>query len=214
MIRRIVSLLSSATEILFAALWRSGRGGQSRVRLAQRGREIAPGGLWGESRRPPPAAALTSKFELSAAGAAVWTRCRSARPAWPELIVTQTQCGVLAARYADVVAAVASDPRLKDNRRSPRNPLGLVEVFEEHPPSGRSSRGSGSGRSMHCLSRIADRNDSTSDSGAFRGGERPRVVCIEWTEPLMLAVNRVPELSRSRGGKNGLSDRRAAERGS
>ena len=35
--------------------------------------------------------------------------------------------------------------------------------------------------------------------------QRPRVVCIEWCEPLMLAANWVPEIIEMAGGQNGLS---------
>ena len=114
----------------------------------------------------------------------------------PDLIVTQDQCEVCAVSYKEVVEATralltqpATIVSLKPTR--------LDDIFDD-------------------IERVADATDRH-DAGvalivglrarldairaaATRVHSRPRVACIEWMEPLMVAGNWVPELVELGGG--------------
>ena len=122
----------------------------------------------------------------------------------PELIVTQKQCDVCAVRYADVVSAVQSDPRLKDTKVFALNPLSLADVFADLKNLGAATGAESAAE--RCVAELEARIDAIRSKTAGLADEaRPRVACVEWTEPLMLAANWVPELIELAGGKNGLS---------
>ena len=112
--RRIASLLSAATEMLFA------------LGLGERVVAVSHECDW-----PPEATGLprvtTSHIAATTASAAIDSQVRelaaSGRPLYgldvellgqlsPDLIVTQQQCDVCAVSYNDVLSAVANDPRL------------------------------------------------------------------------------------------------------
>jgi iron complex transport system substrate-binding protein len=206
MIARIASLLSSATEMLFAI------GLGDRVVAVSHEcdwpREVAqlPRATFSRIEATAPSRGIDEQVrELSAAGAPLYGLDVDllGRLA-PELIVTQKQCDVCAVRYADVVAAVASDPRLRDTRILALNPLGLAEVLEDIRHVGEAAGVPEVAR--RCIASLESRVAAIRHRTAgLSAGDRPRLVCIEWTEPLMLAANWVPELIVLAGGRNGLS---------
>jgi iron complex transport system substrate-binding protein len=118
----------------------------------------------------------------------------------PDLIVTQSQCDVCAVKYADVVQAVQTEPRLNGTRVLGLNPQSLGEVLDD---SLRVGEAAGALDRAHEIVRglklridnVKVRTDSIPPT------LRPRVAMIEWTEPLMLAGNWVPELVELAGGR-------------
>ena len=118
----------------------------------------------------------------------------------PDLIVTQQQCDVCAVRYADVVEAVANDPRLSGTRIVALDPHGLADVLTDIRRVGEAAGALAAAES--CIAALQARVERIASLAA---ADRPRVVCIEWIEPLMLAANWVPELIELAGGLNGLS---------
>lgn len=118
----------------------------------------------------------------------------------PDLIVTQSQCDVCAVRFEDVAALVASQQALADTRLIDLNPHSLADVFDDIQRLGEATGTEGaSGRWRARLQqRVANIAEVTSK---LNTDERPRVACVEWTEPLMLAGNWTPELIELAGGR-------------
>lgn len=208
--RRIVSLLPSATEIV-AAL---GAGGE----------------LVGRSHEcdfPPAVAALPAitraKLDPGLASRAIDERIRQIvaqglsvyevdaerlRALRPELIVTQTQCEVCAVSQPELEAALASwtgtRPRVVSLAAAT-----LEEVWDDirrvaaalgDPAGGEALVATLRQRMQRVEERVADART------------RPRVACLEWLDPLMVAGNWVPRLVELAGGEDvlGRADRDAA----
>jgi len=197
---RIVSLISSATEIIYAL-------GQT---LNQVGRSH-------ECDFPPEIAALPvctkPTIDIHADSReidqAVKDRVRNALSVYevfdevlerlqPTHIITQTQCEVCAVSLRDVERSVASllasSPKvisltpnsLADVWDDIRRVAGALEIVEQ----GESVVASLQGR----MCAVSDR--------VRRAGARPRVACIEWQEPLMAVGNWMPQLVEMAGGIN------------
>lgn len=118
------------------------------------------------------------------------------RAARPDLIVTQEQCEVCAVSFAEVQEAAralldspAAIVSLKPNR--------LDDVFEDFA---RVAGAAGVGEAGVLL--VAHSRERLARLRAMlrHARSRPRVACIEWLEPLMLAGNWVPELVEIAGG--------------
>ena len=201
---RIVSLISSATEIINA--------------LGQTPNQV---GRSHECDFPPGVAALPvctkPTIDIHADSReidrAVKDRVRNALSVYevfdevlerlqPTHIITQTQCEVCAVSLRDVersvAARLASSPKivsltpnsLSDVWDDIRRVAGALEIVEH----GESTVASLQGR----MCNISDR--------ARRLGARPRVACIEWQEPLMAVGNWMPELVEMAGGINLLGE--------
>ncbi len=117
----------------------------------------------------------------------------------PDLVITQTQCEVCAVSLRDVEAAlrvhVDSRPRLFSMQ-----PDGLTALWAD-------MRGIADAlgvpeRGVQLVSRLQRRMRSIAERLADRA--RPRVVCIEWIEPLMIAGNWTPELIALAGAHDAL----------
>lgn len=120
----------------------------------------------------------------------------------PDLIVTQAQCDICAIRYDDVVAAVADSPELAGCEIVTLQPTSLADVLHDilrlGAALGRDEAAIAFVRSLQeRLDRVRERVATTP--------ERPRVVCLEWFEPLMAAGNWTPELIELAGGVSGLA---------
>ena len=117
----------------------------------------------------------------------------------PDLILTQTQCEVCAVSLRDVEEAVRallpSRPRLlalrpdalADLWRDMRAVAGALDVPE---------------RGVQLVTRLRTRLQSIAARAA--GRPRPRVACIGWIEPLMVAGNWTPELIALAGADDAL----------
>ena len=198
---RIISLLSSATEMLFAM---------------GLGDDVVAVGH--ECDYPSPASKLpkaTCSFidsqasstsideqvkSLSAAGGALYgLNSELIQALSPDLIITQSQCDVCAVRLADVVELVASTPALQATEVLALNPKSLDDVLADIIRIGQAAgveerAGAYVNRLRERLGRVSERSDKLDPH------ERPRVVCIEWIDPLMAAGNWTPQLIELAGG--------------
>ncbi len=198
---RIASLLASSTEILFAL----GLGDQV-VAISH------------ECDYPPEASdrprVTTTLVDASRASSEIDAQVRAAaethQPLYaldlpllaelrPDLIVTQAQCDVCAVRYDDVIAAVRSEPALRDTRVIALNPRSLADILDDIRRVGRAV-----GREVAAdefVARLQRRVDAVRTVSAdLPPVRRPRVLCIEWTDPLMVSGNWLPELIELAGG--------------
>jgi len=115
----------------------------------------------------------------------------------PDLIITQTQCEVCAVSLKDVEDAlcrmIGAQPAIVS-----LNPNALSDVWigilDIAKALGLADRGHELVATMQA--RMKTIADHAGDS------ERPKVACIEWIEPLMAAGNWVPELVELAGGDN------------
>lgn len=116
----------------------------------------------------------------------------------PTVILTQTQCEVCAVSLKDVEAAVcdlvSSQPKivalepmaLEDVWRDIRAVANAVDVREQ-----------ADALVADCQKRLAEISEKVRQLSS-----RPRIACLEWTDPLMAAGNWVPELVEISGGHN------------
>lgn len=199
---RIVSLLSAATEILYGL----GLGDQV-VAVSH------------ECDDPPEVAAkprvtrsnVDSRLssddidrqvrEQAAAGGALYEIDAERLAALaPDLIVTQAQCDVCAVRYADVVALVKERPELEQTRVVALNPQSLADVFADIRRVGEAAGAVEAAQKLVAAleSRVAAVQKSVAPGVAQA---RPKMVIIEWIEPLMFAANWTPELIELAGGR-------------
>lgn len=201
---RIVSLISSATEIVHA--------------LGELAHQV---GRSHECDFPPEVAALPvctrPTIDVHADSReidrAVKDRVRNALSVYdvfddvlerlqPTHIITQTQCEVCAVSLRDVERSVAMRLASKPQIVS-LTPNSLADVWDDI-------------RRVAAALEIRDHGEEVIDSLQARmcvisekarsAGERPRVACIEWTEPLMAGGNWTPELIEMAGGVNLLGE--------
>lgn len=202
--QRIASLLSSATEMLYA------------LGLGERVVAIShecdfPADVLRKPRvtrchiddRRPGQLIDQQVQQLLQSGAALYSVDESllTRLA-PDLIVTQAQCDVCAVRYQDVVRIVQSLPPLAGAEIVALNPTSLREIIADIQRVADAAGAAAAGREL-CASlngRIAAVAERTAQSSL-----RPRVVCIEWIQPLMLASNWMPQLVELAGGDHTLT---------
>jgi iron complex transport system substrate-binding protein len=204
--RRIVSLLSSATEILYAL------GLGDRVAAVSHECDYPPAVLhkpevtFSHVQSAAPSGAIDQQVRsLSEAGLPLYQIDVELLAALrPELIVTQAQCDVCSVRYADVLAAVAAQPALRDTTVLALNPQSLSDILADVERVGVAAGcpDRAAEVSEKLSARVARVRDATA---GLSESQRPRVACIEWIEPLMLAANWVPEIVELAGGKNLLS---------
>lgn len=117
----------------------------------------------------------------------------------PDLIVTQAQCDVCAIRYDDVVDTVRSEETLAATKIVALNPQRLGDILKDIRRVGEATdRVSEAEQYVSELeARIAAVRERT---GNLPAEQRKRVTCIEWIEPLMVAANWTPELVELAGG--------------
>lgn len=118
----------------------------------------------------------------------------------PDLIVTQAQCDVCAVKYDDVLAAVE---RLWPQREIPvvaLNPTSLADIFRDIRRVGEATDSSAAVTAFvdELQRRVATVGDKTAGLAL---DERPRTAIIEWIDPPMLAGNWMPELLEIAGGR-------------
>jgi iron complex transport system substrate-binding protein len=204
---KIVSLLPSATEILFAL----GLGEQALAVSHECDYPAEAAKLPRVTRSvidsSQPSLAIDDQVqELMRSGSPLYELNASAiRELQPELIITQAQCDVCAIRYEDVVQLVRSSTGLCDTKVLALNPRSLRQVYEDVLQIGEAAG---------CLPRAVEYKDGLllrqsrvmqAVGGALPPAERPRVVVIEWIEPLMAAGNWTPEIVETAGGNSVLA---------
>jgi iron complex transport system substrate-binding protein len=197
---RIVTLLPSATEIVYAL----GFGGE----LVGRSHECDfPAGV---ERLPM----LTEpKFKVEGTSVEIDERVKrivddtlsvyrvdaaKLRELRPDVIVTQSQCEVCAVSEREVEAAVTewlgARPRIVSLA-----PYALADIFADivrvADALGDRKRGEDTVANLRArMEAVADRS--------VKAGSRPTFACIEWVDPLMSAGNWMPELVAMAGGTN------------
>ncbi|MGH8825802.1 MAG: cobalamin-binding protein [Jiangellaceae bacterium] len=195
---RIVSLLPSATEIVYALGLGDDLVGVTfecdEPPAARREKTVVVGGL-DTSRMTPMAIDAYVRSRL-AAGSDLYTLHAGALSALdPELILTQDLCRVCAIPSGDVEEAldhlgcsadvVALDPHTLDEV------LDTIVVVGEHAGAGT--------RATTLVAALRDR------LGAIRrkvaGRPRPRVAVVEWVDPPFTAGHWVPDLVSAAGGE-------------
>lgn len=193
---RIVSLVPSATEMLFALGL-----GESVV------------GVTHECDWPPAAtelpqltatvlAAGLSAGEIDAAvkevvgeGRALYTLDEESLTALaPDLIVTQAVCEVCAVSYDDVVKVAARLPGRP--RVLQQDPSTLGEVLDDVTQLGEAAWIAGRGRELR--RELEERLQAV--RSAVEGAPRPRVLALEWLDPPFLGGHWIPEMIEVAGG--------------
>lgn len=116
----------------------------------------------------------------------------------PDVILTQTQCEVCAVSLKDVEAAVCgmleSPARLVS-----LHPNALADLWRDIRLVAAELGVTARGESL--IGHLQDRL-SQLQAATLRLNSRPRVACLEWLDPLMAAGNWVPELVEIAGGHN------------
>ena len=202
--QRIVSLISSATEILYLL------GLDERVVGVSHECDY-PGQAAGKPR-------LTrSLVEATATSRAIDEQVRSfaanqtalysidverLAELAPELIITQAQCDVCAVRYEDVVSAVRATPALAGAEILALDPRSLADVLDDITRIGQATGADRAAASARASLEARARTIRTR-SASWPREERCRVACLEWIDPPMLAANWMPNMIRWAGGEPG-----------
>lgn len=198
---RIVSLLPSATEILFAI----GAGPQVVAVTHECDHPAAA--------RPLPKVTSNAVIAEGASPASIDRHIRSARPAGssiyrlderllhelkPDLIVTQELCDVCAVAYGEVRRAVRRLPG--DVLVLSLEPRSLEDICASVEEVG-AMTGCGDGAARVA----AAMRQQIADVAALEPPDpRPRVACLEWTDPIMVGGHWVPEMVELAGGVDPL----------
>ncbi|MCU0879063.1 MAG: cobalamin-binding protein [Pirellulaceae bacterium] len=203
---RIVSLLPSATEILFAL----GRGND--VVAVSHECDYPPA-----ARSLPRATAsrIDSRLSsgqidervksLSAAGEPLYEidGALIARLA-PDLIVTQSQCEVCAVRYADVVTLVGMHAELAATKVVALNPHSIDDLLADIQRLGEAAGAESASRLL--VRQLTARIGAVHAAAAhLLPAERPRTLCLEWLDPPMAAGHWTPQLIAWAGGESILA---------
>lgn len=122
----------------------------------------------------------------------------------PNVIVTQSQCDVCAVSLTDVTAVVRKTPELANAQIVPLNPTNLDGVLDDIRAIGAATNATlDADRLMEAMrNRMARVRHGTANLPLI---ERPRVVCVEWLKPLIVAANWMPEMIEFAGGCSVLS---------
>lgn len=195
---RIVSLIASATEIVCALGLRDQLVGRSHECDFPEGVQALPG-----CTRP--------RFDIHTDSASIDRAVKSLvrdglsvydideallESLEPDVIVTQSQCEVCAVSMRDVERAVCAWLR-----RCPKivslKPDSLADVWDDIERVGLAL--GAHERASDLIASLKGRMEAIENRA--RGlPNRPRVACVEWAEPLMVAGNWVPELVAMAGG--------------
>jgi iron complex transport system substrate-binding protein len=200
-VHRIVSLLPSATEIVCALGFESQLVGRSHECDYPAGVERLPALTEPKFNPGRPSAEVDREVRRIVGEALSVYRvdAQKLRALAPDVIVTQSQCEVCAVSEREVEDAVAywmggARPQIVSLA-----PYGLSDIFADIE---RVARALGEpARGAELAGRLTARMDAVA-ARARRIRDRPRVVCIEWLDPLMAAGNWMPELVAMAGGEN------------
>lgn len=201
---RLVSLLPSATEIVFALGLGDSLVGVTHecdypaeaLRLTRVTRSHIPPGISSAAIDRAVSSTLTSTgtlYELDLA---------ALRDLRPDLILTQRLCDVCAVSFDRVQEAVASLPGQPTVLNL--EPHSLEEILGNILSVGRAA---GAGATADQVVRnLQDRIEAVRRTAAA-AREHPRVVCLEWVDPPYCGGHWMPELVEIAGGRDGLAAR-------
>ncbi len=199
---RIVSLISSATEMLFGLGLEESIVGVSHECDYPPAANRLPRATFTNITADAPSGMIDQQVkELVAAGKPLYEIDLDLLvELQPDLIITQAQCDVCAIRYDDVVAAVASEPKLGTTQLVALNPESLGDVMKDIQRLGIAT--SRTARAAEYVSALEARIELVrSRTGTLAESQRPLTACIEWIEPMMIAGNWTPELIELAGGR-------------
>jgi iron complex transport system substrate-binding protein len=198
---RIVSLLPSATELLFAI----GAGDDVVAVTHECDHPAGAAALPAVTRnlvdhRDAPPAAIDRHIRASLhEGSSIYALDEELlADLQPDLVVTQELCEVCAVAYREVAQAVRRLPR--DIDVLSLEPSGLGDILATATALGAATgHESGAARLVSAMSaRFTAVDDLPRPSAA------PATVCIEWTDPIMAGGHWVPEMVRRAGGRDPL----------
>jgi iron complex transport system substrate-binding protein len=199
---RIISLISSATEMLYAlglgdnvvavsheCDWPPEIAGKPRVTIANIDATQSSGKI-----------DCQVKEKLAAGDPLYGIDGELIASLRPDLIVTQAQCDVCAVRLDDIRAMIADRPELRRTRLASLQPNRLQDIFEDIQRLGEATQRDFAAQAF--VAGLQNRVESARHRVAqqLAHHDRRRVAIIEWTEPLMLAGNWTPELVDLAGG--------------
>src|SRR6185503_17629667 len=118
---------------------------------------------------------------------------RSFIDAAPDVIVTQGLCDVCALDYDDVVKAARRLPRMPSIVSL--NPHSLAEILDDIMRVAAATQREAAAKAL-----MQDLRERIDRVAMPEPKYRPRVVCLEWFEPLYVAGHWVPELVTLAGG--------------
>lgn len=195
---RIVSLLPSATELVCALGLEASLVGRSHECNAPAGIAALPA-----CTRSRVTAGASAEIDADvrrrlAAGEALYEiDAALVRELAPTHIVTQAQCDVCAVSLDDVLALVERGFGGEPPQIHTLAPRTLGDVFADLQRLGDAFGLHEAGRAA--AASLADRVSQVGEqTGAGRA--RPRVLCLEWTDPPIAAGNWMPEIVRVAGG--------------
>jgi iron complex transport system substrate-binding protein len=116
----------------------------------------------------------------------------------PDVILTQQQCQVCAVSYSDVLEAVNTflehEPKVVS-----LEPMRLTDILDDITRVGQAI--GAEAQATELVQHLRERIDHVAQA-TREADTRPRVLCIEWLEPLMVAGNWMPEMVELAGGVN------------
>ncbi|MCI0440504.1 MAG: cobalamin-binding protein [Chloroflexi bacterium] len=118
----------------------------------------------------------------------------------PDLVITQELCEVCAVSFEDVQKAVVRlemPPQLIS-----LDPHGLQDVFDDIARVGQHTGTSGKAKDV--VAGLRGRLDKVRAKAAS-AARRPKVACVEWLDPLMVAGHWIPEMVEIAGGVDGMA---------
>lgn len=122
----------------------------------------------------------------------------------PDLIVTQAQCEVCAVSHDDVLRAAQEHDALKETVIVALNATTLDEVFEDIVRVGDAAGCPTEAQAY--VTNLRNRVEVVRTKAASAAAtHRPRVVCLEWIDPVMVAANWMPDLIDLAGGRSELT---------
>jgi iron complex transport system substrate-binding protein len=113
--------------------------------------------------------------------------------AHPDIILTQGLCEVCALDYDEVVKAASLLPR--QPTIISLNPRGLTDILDDILRVGDATERQAAAQAL-----VGDLRGRIEQVGRREPDNRPRVVCLEWFEPLYVAGHWVPEMIGLAGG--------------
>jgi iron complex transport system substrate-binding protein len=197
---RIASLVPSATELLFAldlgdsvvAVTHECDYPPGVEQLPHLTRSVIPDGL-------PPAEVDAAVRERTGRGEALYELDEATlRELDVDLIVTQAVCEVCAVSFEDVQAVAKRLPT--QPRVISLDPSTLGEVLADVPPLAEAAGAEAAGE------RLAEEAGARIEAveRAVEGAPRPRVVALEWLDPVYISGHWVPQMIELAGGEDVL----------
>ena len=203
---RIVSLLSSVTELLFALDVDTQLVGTSHECDYPAGalEKTRVTGAHVDATRSSSEIDDSVRDQLETRQSLYRLDVTTIRDLAPDVIITQAQCEVCAIHYDEVVELVRAEPALRDTQILALHSNTWDQVFQDMVTVG---------DAIGCRSRVErlvesyqERIRSIAERLETAAVERPRVICVEWIDPLMVSGNWVPTLVEKAGGRHGISD--------